>query len=91
MTIKFFGNLIAHKNNALVLGTSGHGRGVHSWDNLNACPKCGADRAWAVGKDGERFESGAPYKIKCLKCRYESASFDNWETCKEEWNNNLNE
>lgn len=56
---------------------------------LNACPKCGADRAWAVGKDGERFESGAPYKIKCLKCRYESASFGNWETCKEDWNNKL--
>ena len=77
------------KENAIVLGTSGHGHGFHPWDNLNACPKCGADRAWAVGQDGERFEGGAPYKIKCLKCRYESGSFDNWETCKEEWNKNL--
>lgn len=89
MKIKFWG--IAGKKNALVLGASGYGRGFHPWDNLNTCPKCGANRAWAVGKDGERFESGAPYKIKCLKCRYESASFDNWETCRKEWNNNLNE
>lgn len=70
----------------LVLGQSGKGRAYHPWDNLKSCPKCGANAAWAVGKDDKTFESGAPYKVKCLKCGHQSTTFDDWKTCKEDWN-----
>ena len=67
-------------------GTSGPGHAYHPWDNLTPCPKCGNDGIpYIVGKDGEDYHSGPPYRIKCLKCGYSSISSEDIDLIKSDW------
>lgn len=73
--------------NGLILGVAGRGRGIHPWDNLKKCPKCGG-YPWFVGKDGKDFDSGSPYRIICsnYNCDCQSIQSDNIELCRNDWN-----
>jgi len=72
--------------NALVLGTTGHGRGYHPWDNLKNC-ECGG-YPWMQGKDGGNFEEGAPYRIECHKCK-KHTKYSDVSEIKNDWEHNL--
>lgn len=74
----------------IILGVAGRGRGIHPWDNLKKCPKCG-DYPWFVGKDGKDFHSGSPYRIICSNhnCDCQSVQSDNIELCRNDWNNQI--
>lgn len=74
----------------IILGVPGRGRGIHPWDNLKNCPKCGG-YPWFVGKDGKDFQSGSPYRIICSNhnCACQSVQSDNIKLCRNDWNNQI--
>ncbi len=64
---------------------------THPWTGLKPCPNCDGGAGWMypvwlVGRDGQRFESGAPYVVKCRKCKTCTAEHDDWEGARNEWN-----
>lgn len=68
------------------LGTPGTGHHVRPWDNLDPCPKCGSSGyPCIVGNDQEDYHSGAPYRIKCLKCGCSSISSDDISLIMKDW------
>lgn len=73
-----------------IIGGAGYGRGIHPWDNLKKCPKCG-DYPWLVGKDGKDFYSGSPYRVICSNhnCDCHSIQSDNFELCIDDWNERI--
>ncbi|MCM1008276.1 MAG: hypothetical protein NC485_10170 [Ruminococcus flavefaciens] len=75
------------KSIGIFIGAHGRGCGIHPWDNLKKCPRCGG-YPWFVGKDGKDFHSGSPYKIICMneKCNYQSVKSDDVEVCINDWN-----
>lgn len=75
-----------HINN-LIIGNSGSGKGIHPWDNLKHCPKCGG-YPWIVGKNMKYYESGSPYTVICTngKCKCKSVQSSDIELCIKDWN-----
>lgn len=73
--------------NSVIIGIAGEGRGIHPWDNLKKCPKCGS-YPWFVGKDGKDFDSGSPYRVICSNhdCECQSIQSDSIGQCREDWN-----
>lgn len=65
-------------------GTLGTGRAYHPWDDLALCSKCGG-YPYMVGKDGQDFHSGPPYRIKCLECGCSSISSDDISLIRKDW------
>ncbi len=54
------------RENLIIIGTPGGGRGIHPWDGMHQCPNCG-HYPWMHGKSGD-YETGYPYYIHCSKC-----------------------
>lgn len=77
-----------NRSNSIVLGPVGIGKAYHPWDNLKNCI-CGG-KPWMEGKDGNIFEEGKPYRIKCCKCGKHTNNGDITDV-KNEWNNILAE